>query len=804
MLRTLMFVGLLAQSAIQYVAAQHGCQTTKHRHSSMPGGTRSDEGELATWPWDLLHQRIDLDLTQGNVIGGACTITAVPRTANATELPLHLLELTVDSVTTGHGPLSFTHDDELLTITTDVPFDTDDTLLLTVHYHGDPVTDPSGFGGFYTTSPYTYNLGVAFQRVPHSFGRAWFPCVDNFTERNSYEFLVKTNGGRTAWCNGELMATIPLGGDTTVFHWLHSETIPAYLASVAASNYVAARDTFTSITDTRVPVALVARPQDTTAMKNSFLNLHQAFDGFERRFGPYRWDKVGYVLTTQGAMEHSTSIHYPASIADGTLAYETIMAHELAHQWFGDLVTCERAEEMYINEGGAEYLSFLFLEDVYGRERYLRTVRENHRAMVQRAHILDEGWWALGDMPQAWTYGEHTYNKGADIWHTLRGYLGDTLFFQGLTSFLDAYAYQPVNTTLLRDHLAQVTGIALTDFFDDHVLQPGWAAFEVDSFTVQPTGNEFTITTHVQQKQRGPSQPYNNVPLYLTCHSANGEVWTAPEPVLVGGPFTTVTVQAPFAAISVALNVDERIAQAVTVDSDTLTGTGNTFYPNADLRITVNSMPTPTPIRIEEYWVAADTEADVPYACVVSPDRWWRIHAALPEGTALNGRILYDGRPGLATSADVELMQDGGTLSFREDSLVLLYRPDASWPWTEHPDHTVNVVSNPTDRQGRIDFNGLEAGDYTLGWKQSATDTPRIAELNTFQFRYNAALATVEVIGAGSGSMLRLLDANGRIVLSKYATGPVDVSGCAAGAYRVQLRSGNTDWRLAGSFVHGR
>jgi aminopeptidase N len=212
MLRTLMFVGLLAQSAIQYVAAQHGCQTTKHRHSSMPGGTRSDEGELATWPWDLLHQRIDLDLTQGNVIGGACTITAVPRTANATELPLHLLELTVDSVTTGHGPLSFTHDDELLTITTDVPFDTDDTLLLTVHYHGDPVTDPSGFGGFYTTSPYTYNLGVAFQRVPHSFGRAWFPCVDNFTERNSYEFLVKTNGGRTAWCNGELLATIPLRG----------------------------------------------------------------------------------------------------------------------------------------------------------------------------------------------------------------------------------------------------------------------------------------------------------------------------------------------------------------------------------------------------------------------------------------------------------------------------------------------------------------------------------------------------------------------------------------------------------------
>jgi hypothetical protein len=242
------------------------------------------------------------------------------------------------------------------------------------------------------------------------------------------------------------------------------------------------------------------------------------------------------------------------------------------------------------------------------------------------------------------------------------------------------------------------------------------------------------------------------------------------------------------------------------VDVDTLSTTGNTFYPNADLRITVNSMPTPTPIRIEEYWVAADTEADVPYACVVSPDRWWRIHAALPEGTALNGRILYDGRTQLTSCTDPLLMQDIGPNTFREDSLVLLYRPDASWPWTEQPDHTVNVVSNPTDRQGRIDFNGLRAGDYALGWKLSATTTPALttATATALQLRYDADQATVHVIGAVPGSTLRLIDANGRTVLSSRADRPVDLSSCAAGAYRVQLRSGNREWRLAGSFVHGR
>jgi aminopeptidase N len=780
------------------LAAQHSCLDTKRSR----GNAQRSDGDLATWPWDLLHQRIALDLTRGNIIAGACTITATPRIATD-EFPLHLLSLAVDSVTHATGQLPFTRLGELLTINPP-PTPVGDTLTLTVHYHGDPVTDPSGFGGFYTTSPYTYNLGVAFESIPHSYGRAWFPCVDNFTERSSYEFLVKTHAGRTAWCNGELLATIPLGGDTTVYHWLHQETIPAYLASVAASTYTAARDTFTSTTGQDIPVALIARPQDTTAMKNSFLNLHAAFDAFEQRFGPYRWNKVGYVLTTQGAMEHSTSIHYPASIADGTLAFEAIMAHELAHQWFGDLVTCERAEEMYINEGGAEYLSFLFLEAVYGRDRYRQEVRRNHRAMVQGAHRIDEGWWPLSEVPQEWTYGEHSYNKGADMWHGLRGVMGDSAFFNGLSAFLDSFAFRPVNTDLLEAHLSAFTGTDLAPFFDAQVRQGGWAAFELDSMSVQPSGDVYALSLHIEQKQRGPAQPHTQVPMPITLYAADGTTWTAPQAVLLGPGTTSATLTVPFAPARVVLNDEERLTQAVTVDVDTLTGTGNTFYANADLRITVNSLPAPMPIRVEEYWVAADTEADLPYACLVSPDRWWRIHAAVPEGAALAGRIFYDGRDQLNSCTDPLLMQDIGPNTFREDSLVLLYRPDASWPWTEQPDHTVNVVSNPTDRQGRIDFNGLRAGDYTLGWKLSATATPALSAPAALQLRYDATQATVEVLGAEPGSTLRLIDAHGRTVLTTRSTGPVELSDRAAGAYRVQVRAGNGAWRMAGSFVHGR
>jgi aminopeptidase N len=104
-------------------------------------------------------------------------------------------------------------------------------------------------------------------------------------------------------------------------------------------------------------------------MKNSFIHLQDAFDNHEAWFGHHRWDRVGYCLTGQGAMEHATNISYPVSITNGSLTYETTMAHELAHHWFGDQITCARAEEMYLNEGFAEYISYLFLERVYDRTR---------------------------------------------------------------------------------------------------------------------------------------------------------------------------------------------------------------------------------------------------------------------------------------------------------------------------------------------------------------------------------------------------------------------------------------------------
>mgnify|MGYP003380461093 CR=1 FL=1 len=778
----------LAALTPQTTNGQVDCRSSKQLHRSFlqPKADR----DLA--PMDILHQRITLDLTLGNLIAGRCDITAVPRVEGIDQFHLDLLALAVDSVTNARGLLPHSQSGEVLEVAFPEPIGTADTITISVHYRGDPAVDPSGFGGFYTSSGMTYNLGVAFESIPHSYGRSWFPCLDNFTERSTYEFLIKTAGGRLAYCNGSLIEHIPLGGDTVVSHWRIAETMPAYLASVAAANLAVARDTLVSTAGNAIPVELIAAANDTANMKASFTHLQDSFDHFEALFGPYRWERVGYVLTNIGAMEHATSIHYPRSIANGTLQNEDVMAHELAHHWFGNLVTCDRAEEMYINEGFAEYLSYLFLEDVYGRQRYMSTVRLNHRNMVHRAHLMDEGWWALNEVPQAWTYGEHSYNKGADVLHSLRGYLGDEAFSAGLTSFLTTYAFQPVNTELLRDHLSMATGVDLTDFFTDWIQQPGWTAFEIDAQTITPINDAWSVDLTIGQKQRGPAAAYHHVPITIAVIGADpANVFR--DTVLVGGASSAVSLTVPFEPAWVWLNDDDKLSLAMTGETDTISTTSIFFSSLANLEVRPQFAGDPVIVRLEQYWVAADEgTVEDPFAYVISPDRYWRVSGNWTDASRFIGRIFFDGRNTTSGNLDVGLMQDHEGVAFHEDSLVLLFRATPTDPWVFWSDR-VTTFGSPTDKYGRMDTDSLRVGEYVLAWRRSAVGLVE-SDPNNDQWTIHPNPATDHINIRFDKDVvkgrIRMLDNTGREVASAIVQGRstrIDVLGLVSGSYVLQF-----------------
>ena len=746
---------------------------------------------------DLLHTRIDLDLTQvgSGVIHGASTIRLAPKVGGITALPFDLLALTVDSVRMGGVALAYQQQGEYLVITPGSPLGPTDTVEVAIHYGGDPAVDASGWGGFYTLSSYQYDLGVAFDAVPHSYGRAWFPCFDNFVERCSYEFIVTTSAGRTVFANGHLVAEEDLGGGVRRTHWRMDDPIPSYLASVASTDYVAVRDTLASITGASVPVTLVAKPADTTDLKNSFVHLPDAFATFEAWFGPYVWDRVGYCLTTQGAMEHPTNICYPASIADGTLAYETIMAHELGHHWFGDLITCRRAEEMYINEGFAEYLSYLFLEDLYGRSRYLRDIRELHHTMVARAHLIDGGWYALSEVPQEDTYGEHSYRKGAVVIHALRTQLGDSLFRAGFTQVLERNAFTDMSTEELRDSLIAATGVDLNAFFADRIQQPGWASFEVDSMTSTANGGAWNTTVHIEQKLRHADHLYTDVPAQLTFEGAGGERFTTSGTVLLSGAQSVVQATVPFQPVHAFIDNEGLLSLASTVVEDTLQDLGSEILDNADLTLLVNALPAAVPIRAEEFWTAADPATAEPFAFQVSPDRWWRITGNFPEGTDVDMRILVDGRPGVSTTYDPGLVQPSGAVPFIEDSLVLLYRPNAHFPWAVHPAISINFLgADHADGYARITGEGIVPGDYCVGWRKSPVGMAETGSVRRWRVHPNPAddRIIVETDGAPAppGSLILIEDMQGRTLISaplRNTTTEVHLRGIASQPLNVSV-----------------
>lgn len=255
-------------------------------------------------------------------------------------------------------------------------------------------------------------------------------CFDNFIERSAYEFLIETEATKMATCNGILLDSLTLGNGNKTWHWKLNETIPSYLASVAVSNYVLVNIPLTGSQGT-IDGLIACQNSEINNVNAFFVHLQQSFSMLENHYGNHQFPKVGYSLVpfSAGAMEHATNIHIGQAYINGTLNYETLIAHELAHYWWGDLVTCKTAGDMWLNEGFASYSENLHTEFVYGNNDYKKAVRATHYKVLQNAHFNDEGYKSVANMDSIHTYGTTVYQKGADVLNTMR-------FYQAIVYFL--------------------------------------------------------------------------------------------------------------------------------------------------------------------------------------------------------------------------------------------------------------------------------------------------------------------------------------------------------------------------------
>ena len=718
---------------------------------------------------DLKAIHLDLDFTNfSNQTLRASALIEFEALMNVNWLNLDLLGFTVDSVLVSGEQVAFNYESPLLGISLGEELAAGEEGQVEVFYHGQPQQDASGWGGFYWNNNFAFNLGVGFAADPHNYGRAWFPCFDNFVERSTFTFSVLTDQGKTAICNGEKVSAETVGQDSLLTTWSMEEEIPSYLTSIAVGNYSEINQMLTDFYGDEVPAMLAAPESNTTAVTNSFVNLEANLQSFTNHYGPYMWNRIGYVFVpfTGGAMEHATNIAYPLSFADGSLTYETLMAHEFAHNWWGNLVTCRTAEDMWINEGMASFSEGLFLEDVYGESEYTEFIKSNHRNVLLFAHTEDGGEHrAISGVPHEFTYGSHVYNKGADVANALRVYMGDENFFEATSDFMAQNAYSDVSSEDMRDFFDTYTDADINEFFDRWVFAPGYPEFSIDSIVVSSTGESWEVELHIPQKLHFAPEFYQGVPLQVTVMDEERNTETLE--VITDGEYTTTTINTSIEPARVFLNYNNKISLAILAEEKHIGDTGIDTFSDAEFRSDVNDLNPGDSLwmRVENHFVAADPEqSQVEFH--ISTDRFWRIDGFFPESLEAGGRIEFYGDPGNNKFIDPTffetLFQSGRT----EDSLIVVHRSSPAETWEEVESYSIQTAGSGTDGFGWLDFENLERGDYAWAFRTGLTgiseDKPEF-DVKVFP---NPTTESLTISSARNAQTVELSDLTGKEVLA--------------------------------------
>ncbi len=744
---TLLFIAVFSFSTL-FVQAQ--------RHYAKCSHKQSFERSLISDTLDALSYEIHLNEinTTLKTIDATTIVFLVSKIDGLNQVTLELLDLIVTEVKVdGVQATNYQHTSPYLYIPLSNPLNTGDEVEIEVSYSGEPFHE--GWGGFHFSGSYAFNLGVGFVSDPHNLGKAWFPCIDDFHDRAFYEIFVTLDEPKKAVCGGTLLNVVNNGNGTNTYHWKLENEIPTYLASVAIGEYENVPSVFESMTGEDIPIGIWVRPNDTSKVAGSFANLIPILDAYENYFGPYPWERVGYVGTSIGAMEHATNIAYPHGSINGNLSNEWLFAHELSHMYFGDLVTCESAGEMWLNEGWAVFCELMYREGIYGVDEYREEYRYKHKNVLHKAHIIDGGYLALYGVPTEYTYGNTVYQKGCIVTHTLRNYLGDDLFFPAVRAYIETFKNNYASSWDLRDVLSQHSGIDLTDFFDAWVFAPGFPEFSVDSFSVQPNGSNFDVTVYVKQKLKGATEFANSNRVEVTFMDNQWQMET--EPIEFSGESGSQIFTIGIEPVFVMMDYYDKTADATTDQDKILTEVGDADYSDVYSDINVEELPQGDSafVRITHRWVAPDPLKTPLAGLTLSDYRHWRVDGIFPEGFDATGSFFYSKYNYL----------DNTLITDPNDSLIILYRPNPADDW-----QSVEFIRTGNYNVGYINVPHLQKGNYTLAvWDEIYVGTNESRGLIQDDIRIFPNPATDEVIidfGGTSVSEVLVFDSSGKNVFT--------------------------------------
>ncbi|MEM0979262.1 MAG: M1 family metallopeptidase [Cyanobacteria bacterium P01_H01_bin.58] len=424
---------------------------------------------------------LDLDIPHQRYTG-TCRIRLNPIRSGITHLTLDAVTLHIDSVMIGNVSQTFDHDGEYLHISLTQPTKIGRVLELIIAYGSE---NPQR--GLYFVAPTEHQPQKSIQvwtQGEDEDSRYWFPCFDYPGQLATSEIRVRVPKPYQAISNGDLVETLE-EEDTKVFHWVQKQVHPTYLMTLAVGDFDEIRDEWEGI-----PVTYYAQKGRKADAQRTMGKTPAMLAFFSDRFGyRYAFPKYAQVCITDftfGGMENTsctlltdTCLLDERAALDNTNS-EMLVAHELAHQWFGDLLVISHWSHAWVKEGMATYSEVLWTADQYGQEEaayyrlgemrsYLAEDKSRYRRPMV-THVYRE---------PIELYDRHIYEKGACVYHMIRTELGDELFWSAIQSFVNAYAHKTVETLDLIRAIETTTGRNLRFLFDQYVYRGGYPDFKV-------------------------------------------------------------------------------------------------------------------------------------------------------------------------------------------------------------------------------------------------------------------------------------------------------------------------------------
>jgi aminopeptidase N len=424
-------------------------------------------------PWfDVTYYNLDLNISVNpNYLSGAVTVTGICRQNNVSLLILDLANtLTIDSVRVNGKGSFFVQRASSFEISLDRSYNTGETVSALIYYKGTPV--PTGFGSFiftsHSTTPWIFSLSEPYGAID------WWPCKNSPSDKaDSTDIIITCDSSFKVGSQGILVSTTDAGNGKRRSHWKSRYPIASYLISVALTNYEQFSFWYKYSAADSMEILNYILPEHAAAAKLKLAGVVDMLSYFSEIYGMYPFikEKYGHAEYLGGGMEHQTMTSLGRFDED-------IVAHELAHQWFGDMITCRSWSDLWLNEGFAEYSTGLYFEKRNGKEKYW-----NYMDPLLSSASSARGKLGVPDTTSPNTLFNFSmmYAKGACVLQMLRHVVGDSDFFRILYTYATdpSLKYSTAATQDFHTICETVTGTDLDYFFQQWVYGENVPTYDV-------------------------------------------------------------------------------------------------------------------------------------------------------------------------------------------------------------------------------------------------------------------------------------------------------------------------------------